>query len=83
MKTIRHWLIAGVRTTSQVLTSAGLAWLAVRGINLPEEVINEAVFAVLSGITAAALNVLEKRWPVIAKVMSWGLSPSGPSYDGN
>jgi len=87
------WLLAPLRTTAQYLTTSVVAWLAARGIPIPEALqgwLAETVLfgGALAGVTAG-LRWLETRegftfWPRmarwIARVLMLGLSGKQPVY---
>lgn len=80
--TIRNRIILGVRTASQVAVAAGIAWLASRGIEVPEVPAREVFGAVAVGAVAIVLDFAQAQWPIIGRILSWGLTTSSPSYEG-
>lgn len=82
---MRDQLIASIRTTMQGLVTAGLAWLSAWllsrfGIDVDLSGVVPAVVAIAIGFVTFALNWLQKKVPLIGRILSLGLSSSTPSY---
>lgn len=76
---MRDSIIAAVRTTVQAGITLGVAWLTARGIDV-DPALEAAVLSFAIGLVTLGLNELQKRVPVVGKILSFGLSSSTPSY---
>lgn len=82
---MRDQIIAAVRTTMQgVVTVAAAsvsAWLLTKfGIDVDLTTVVPLVVVIALGVVTFVLNWLQERFPVIGKILSLGMSASGPSY---
>lgn len=87
------WLLASLRTAAQFVTTSAVAWLASRGIPIPEALqgwfVDTVLFAGALAAITAGLHWLETRqgdgfWPRaarwVARIAMLGLSGKTPVY---
>ena len=79
---MRDLVTAGVRTTVQVIVAAVVAWLLRLGIEVDAQALEGVLFAVATGLVSFLLNWLGRKFPIVNKIISLGLSGGGPGYSG-
>lgn len=80
---MRDLITSGVKTAVQIGVAAAISWLASIGIEVAGDAavaLQTAVFAVATGAVAAILNALGKRFPIVNKIVSLGLSETSATY---
>lgn len=77
---MRDLITSGVKTAVQVAVAATVAWAAQLGFDIDAVALEAALFALVAGLVAVALNALAVKWPLIGRVLSFGLTSSTPSY---
>lgn len=80
--TVRDWIIAGVKTGSQVVVSLVIAAATSLNIGLDQDAVQSVVFALTTGGVAFLLNWAGSRYPLVARVLSFGMSASTADYQG-
>lgn len=74
-------ITSGVKTAVQVAVAAGVGALANAGIEVDAQAAEAIVFAVATGGVAIALNALGARFPIVNKILSFGLASGSASYN--
>jgi uncharacterized membrane protein (DUF441 family) len=74
------WAMAGIRTAVQAGVGFVLAWLATKGITLDAVALEGVLFALVTGLAAAGLRLIERHAPWMTRVLSLGLSARKPVY---
>jgi len=77
---MRDYITAGIRTAVQGAVTAGVIWLASKGVTLDEVALQAAAVTVTLGVVTFGLNWLEDKAPWLSKVLSLGSSSNGPLY---
>ena len=77
---MRNLIISGVKTAVQVAVAALVAWATQLGIDLDTAALEVALFSVVTGAVTIALNWLSAKWPIVGKVLSFGLTSGTASY---
>ena len=77
---MRDYITAGIRTAVQGAVTAGVIWLASKGVHLDEMALQAAAVTVTLGVVTFGLNWLEDKIPVLSKILSLGQSTNGPLY---
>lgn len=87
--TVRDVLISVVKTVVQVIVAALLTWVApildwvtAQGFEIDRNALGLAVFMLLVGLVTGAVNEAGRRWPIVNRLLSFGLSDGGPTYGG-
>lgn len=79
---VRDALIATLRTVVQGVIAGLAIWLGrTLGIEIPEDWVLTTTLLVL-GLVVFLLNEAGQRWPWINRLLSLGLSPTPPAYEG-
>src|SRR5690606_32129751 len=79
-KPMRDHVIAAVRTAVAAAVTGIVAWLAGVGINLDPSALEAVLGALAVGVVNLVLNWLAQRWPILASIMSLGMSKNTPTY---
>ena len=77
---MRDLITSGVKTAVQVAVAALGAWAASLGIDFDSVALEATLFSIATGAVAIALNALAAKWPILNRVLSLGLTTSGPNY---
>ncbi len=77
---MRDLITSGVKTAVQVAAAATVAWVLNLGVDIDAEVLEAGLFALVTGLVAVALNALTVKWPIFGRLLSFGLTKTGPSY---
>jgi hypothetical protein len=78
---MKDYITAAIRTAVQGAVTAGVVWLASKGVTLDETALQAAAVTITLGGVTFGLNWLEGKFPVLTKILSLGSSSSGPVYD--
>lgn len=76
----RDLLTAAVRTAVQGLAGWAVYELAERGIQLDQMALEGLLFAAATGAATLLLRWLETQLPWLPRILSLGLSTTGPTY---
>lgn len=84
---MRDRIAAAVRTGVQFAVTAGLSYLASKGIEIDPEIagsvteaLHVAAFAIVLALWTALQNYLETKFPFLVKLFSLGTAEAGPRY---
>ncbi len=77
---MRDLITSGIKTAVQVAVAAAVAWGAQLGFDIDSVALEAGMFSVVTGLVAFALNWLSVRWPIVGRVLSFGLTSGTPSY---
>ena len=77
---MRDHVIAAVRTAVAAAVTGIVAWLAGVGIDLDPSALEAVLGALAVGVVNLVLNWLAQRWPILASIMSLGMSKNTPTY---
>ncbi len=77
---MRDLITSGVRTAVQVAVAGVAIWATARGIDVDWIAVEFGIIAVTTGFVTFALNWAGNRWPIVATILSLGLTTTGPSY---
>lgn len=86
---MRNTIIAGIRSSVQRLAILGITaastWLVAQGIDFDLTALTTAGLVALdvaiTGLLTSAFNALEKKWPILTKIMSVGQAASAPEFE--
>ena len=80
---MRDLITSGVKTAVQAAVSFGVTWLINFGVVIDPDAaatIQTGAFLLVMAIVTGALNALGKKFPIVNKIVSLGLSESTASY---
>ncbi len=77
---MRDLITSGVKTAVQVAVAATVAWATQLGFDVDSVALEAALFSIITGLVAFTLNWLSAKWPIVGRVLSFGLTSSTATY---
>ncbi len=77
---MRDLITSGVKTANQVAVAAIVAWAFSLGFEVDAVALEGVLFALITGLVAFGLNWLTAKWPIVGRVLSFGLTKTTPTY---
>lgn len=79
---MKDLITSGTKTAVQLGVAAFVAWLLQLGIDVgaQSQALETGAFAIATGVVGGLLNWLGRKFPIVNKIVSLGLSNSSASY---